>query len=288
MLAVRASFRLAMKGTSYRPIMGLTGHYRVHSCHLPFRPNSQVHLSSCFRPEFYRSLTTKAPRTPPSEHPDGSASLASDDESSDDYSSEDELSSDDESDEPEGMLPFGKRGASKLWLSKMRTYHRVMDVNKDGTVSWDDFQVMADKFSQLGHLDQQQQQEFAKQLRLVWEDNWGATDDPYCFITEESLVTSMQHVVNTPELCRKVHHFLPYLFKAVDYNSSGDISIDEYILLFKCLGLSEKNAVISFESIDSNNSGTITLDEFVRSGRDFFLSENENDPSQKFWGPLFG
>ena len=48
----------------------------------------------------------------------------------------------------------------------MRTYHRVMDVNKDGTVSWDDFKDMARKFAEIGHLDEVQQQEFVQQLKV--------------------------------------------------------------------------------------------------------------------------
>ena len=53
----------------------------------------------------------------------------------------------------------------------MRTYHRVMDVNKDGTVSWDDFKDMARKFAEIGHLDEVQQQEFAQQLKVRFLHN---------------------------------------------------------------------------------------------------------------------
>ena len=37
----------------------------------------------------------------------------------------------------------------------------------------------------------------------------------------------------------RVTLYLPHP-QAVDYNASGDISVDEYKLLFKCLGLSEE------------------------------------------------
>lgn len=223
----------------------------------------------------------KKPPTPPSSRPQPSSSSSS--SSSSDSDSDSSSSSDEEVD---GRKPFGKRGSSPIWLKKMRTYHRVMDVNKDGTVSWDDFKDMARKFAEIGHLDEQQQQEFIQQLKYVWENNWGASDDPYCFITEEALLTSMEHVVNTKDLAKKTDKFLPFLFNAVDYNASGDISIDEYKLLFKCLGLSEEDAVVSFNSIDVNGDGTITLDEFVAHGKDFFLTEDETRPSKFFWGPL--
>jgi len=225
----------------------------------------------------HSSSGVKKPPKPNQAQTSSSSSSSSSSDSDSDSSSDEEV---------DGRKPFGKRGGSAIWQRKMRTYHRVMDVNNDGTVSWDDFQEMARKFAELGHLSEQQQTEFAAQLKFIWENNWGASGDPYCFITEEALLTSMEHVVNTKDLARKTDKFLPYLFKAVDYNASDDISVDEYKLLFKCLGLSEEDAIVSFNSIDVNGDGTITLDEFVAHGKDFFLTEDETRPSKYFWGPL--
>jgi Ca2+-binding EF-hand superfamily protein len=75
-------------------------------------------------------------------------------------------------------------------------------------------------------------------------------------------------------------------FQAVDHDGSGEITVEEYKLFFKCLGLSEEDAVKSFNAIDTNGDGKLSLEEFVRLGKDFFLSEDDSKPSKHFWGPL--
>lgn len=96
----------------------------------------------------------------------------------------------------------------------------------------------------------------------------------------------MYHVMTDKDLKKKVHKFLPYLFQAVDKDSSGEISIEEYKLFFNCLGLTDKDAELSFKAIDKNNDGMLSIKEFVKLGRDFFLTENQKRVSRNFWGPL--
>ncbi len=72
----------------------------------------------------------------------------------------------------------------------------------------------------------------------------------------------------------------------MDHDGSGEISVEEYKLFFKCLGMSEAAATASFTALDANGDGKLSLEEFVRLGRDFFISEDEQRPSKLFWGPL--
>jgi Ca2+-binding EF-hand superfamily protein len=120
---------------------------------------------------------------------------------------------------------------------------------------------------------------------VTWESNWGAVD-PYNMVTVEQYLADMYHVMTDKALKKKVHKFLPYLFQAVDKDSSGEISIEEYKLFFVCLGLTERDAVMSFTAIDKNNDGMLSIKEFVKLGRDFFLTENPKRVSRNFWGPL--
>lgn len=48
----------------------------------------------------------------------------------------------------------------------MRTHHQVLDVNKDGVVSWDDFETLIVKFKELGHLTPQEVGKFTDALRV--------------------------------------------------------------------------------------------------------------------------
>lgn len=96
----------------------------------------------------------------------------------------------------------------------------------------------------------------------------------------------MHHVMTDKSLKKKVHKFLPFLFQAVDKDSSGEISIEEFKLFFQCLGLTDRDAAISFNAIDKNGDGMLSIKEFVKLGRDFFLTENPKRVSRNFWGPL--
>jgi hypothetical protein len=48
----------------------------------------------------------------------------------------------------------------------MRTFHGVIDVNKDGIVSYDDFFILAERFVTLGHLSENQEREFQDILQV--------------------------------------------------------------------------------------------------------------------------
>ncbi|XP_012281251.1 sarcoplasmic calcium-binding protein isoform X2 [Orussus abietinus] len=192
---------------------------------------------------------------------------------------------DEESDSDSDSEIEPKRAESSFWRRKMRTLHSHLDVNKDGVISYEDFMLLGERFANLGHLSPEAKKEFQKVLNDMWEEQWGEIS-PYNLIGVEQYLEEMHHVLNDESLKRKCHHFLPYLFKAVDKDQSGEISVEEFKLFFECLGLSNDHAVVSFSYIDTNEDGKISLKEFVKLGRDFFLTEDHTKPSKHFWGPL--
>ncbi|CAO1441032.1 unnamed protein product [Diamesa tonsa] len=174
---------------------------------------------------------------------------------------------------------------SSFWRQKMRTMHGIFDVNNDGVISYEDFMLLAQKFGDLGHLSQQQLEEFKNVLRITWVSNWGEVDQ-YNLITVEQYLADMHHTMTDKDLRKKVHNFLPFLFQAVDHDHSGEISITEFKLFFNCLGLTDKDAERSFVAIDKNSDGMLSIKEFVKIGRDFFHTEDTKKVSKNFWGPL--
>lgn len=55
----------------------------------------------------------------------------------------------------------------------MRTLHRILDVNHDGVVSFDDFSLLAKRFSDLGHLTSEVAAEFNDVIKHTWEEQFG-------------------------------------------------------------------------------------------------------------------
>ncbi|XP_060532816.1 sarcoplasmic calcium-binding protein [Cylas formicarius] len=180
---------------------------------------------------------------------------------------------------------IGKRGESEFWRRKMRTFHSLLDLNKDGVISFDDFKLLADRFVNLGHLSEKETQEFYALIQHLWERQWGEIS-PYNLVTVEKFLDNMHHTLNDKKLVRRAHSFLTYFFKAVDKDKSGEITVEEFKLFFDVLGLKEVDAVLAFSAIDSNGDGKISSKEFVKHGREFFLTEDEENISKYFWGPL--
>ncbi|VVC97058.1 unnamed protein product [Leptidea sinapis] len=151
---------------------------------------------------------------------------------------------------------------SEFWRRKMRTVHNILDVDKDGLISFNDFLLFSDRFKSLGNLDEEQAKEFTAIIKLTWEEQWGAID-PYNFVTVEQYLEDMHHVLSDKTLKHRAHRWLPYLFK----------------LFFKCLGLDNEHAAVAFAVIDTNG-------EFVNLGKEFFTTEDQSRVSKMFWGPL--
>lgn len=104
----------------------------------------------------------------------------------------------------------------------MRTLHGILDVNNDGVISYDDFKMLANKFSALGHLKPDAEKEFNEVLQRIWETQWGEIS-PYNLINAEQYLTEMHHAINDSDLRNKIHNFLPYLFKVNTKQNSNRI-----------------------------------------------------------------
>lgn len=191
----------------------------------------------------------------------------------------------------------------------MRTIHGILDINNDGVISYDDFKLLVNKFSSLGHLSEADCDEFHElitvslniyiyytkyyyyftifiyQLQKTWEEQWGEISQ-YNLVTAEQFLNEMRHRLNDKYQSKKIHLFLPYLFKAVDHDKSGFITLTEFKLFFNCLGLTNEDAAVSFAAIDKNGDGKLSIKEFVKLGRDYYFSEDEKRISKMFWGPL--
>lgn len=194
-----------------------------------------------------------------------------------DFSTESESDSD--------LEELGHRGESEFYRRKIRTFHNIIDVNKDGVISFHDMELLIERFIALGNISSDHINEVKDIIKQWWVKRWGEIS-PYTLITVEDYLEYMHHVLNDKELVRRAHSFIPYIFRAIDKDQSGAISLDEYKLFFQCLGLPEKDAILAFRTIDSNGDGKVTMKEFVKHGRDFFVTEDENRISKYFWGPL--
>lgn len=94
----------------------------------------------------------------------------------------------------------------------MRTLHSLLDINNDGVISYDDFQILAQNFVALGHLKPDAEKEFREVLKQTWEAQFGEIT-PYNLVNAEQYLAEIHNAVNDKGQRDRIHAFLPYLFK---------------------------------------------------------------------------
>jgi len=176
--------------------------------------------------------------------------------------------------------------ADKFIERKLKTYFKRIDFDKDGAITRNDFEGMADRFVASEKLDAARGADLKSKLVQVWEHYLKGVVSDGTKLTEPVFVETVKKQLHSPKLKEALAGPLPIFFSAVDANADGKIQKDEFALFFQILGIDPALAKDSFHAIDTNHDGDISLDEFVTAGTDFFTSEDEKSPSQYFWGPL--
>lgn len=146
------------------------------------------------------------------------------------------------------MTLFWFQGESEFYRRKIRTFHNIIDVNKDGVISFHDMELLMERFISLGNISSEQIHEvkdlikvrgqiltlksnhwqrnnlyfqsnieininwFRHGFQQWWVKRWGEIS-PYTLITVEDYLEYMHHVLNDKELVRRAHSFIPYIFR---------------------------------------------------------------------------
>ncbi len=79
---------------------------------------------------------------------------------------------------------------------------------------------------------------------------------------------------------------LEMMFKAIDLNGDGIISLPEWKIYYKAMGIpDEKEAEKSFKIVDLNGDGDMSLEEYITGAFDFLYNQ-EDSVNKNFLGPL--
>jgi len=167
-----------------------------------------------------------------------------------------------------------------IWKQKIRTLHARLDLNRDGSVTWDDFKVFADRFVIEGGATVEQgdkiEKIFLKMYNQYFADtiaNGPLTADAYV----EALMKQGKIAIS-----KTVFEISSPFFDVIDTNNDGQISQKEYRVYYKVLGLDQQCADKSFKDVVKDENGLISRAEYMAAVDDFFCSEKPSN----FWGPL--
>ena len=113
-------------------------------------------------------------------------------------------------------------------------------------------------------------------------DSVELTDDTKQF-TYEEFKTRHANIDNLLEINNTLFRTM---FNCLDINGDVVVSMNEWELHYKCMGIDPKHAKASFEAMDTNGDGVVSLEEFTAYHVEFFSSTDNKLNSAILYGPL--
>ena len=168
-----------------------------------------------------------------------------------------------------------------FWNKKLDRAIRVRDVDKDGVITRKDFELVAQRYKDLGGVSGEQLQRVQECLMKMC-DSVGLTDDTKQF-TYEEFKRRHAHVDNQLGTTNTIFRTM---FNCLDINGDGVVSMNEWELHYKCMGIDPKHAKASFEAMDTNGDGVVSLEEFTAYHVEFFSTTENKLNSAILYGPL--
>ena len=173
-------------------------------------------------------------------------------------------------------------------LRKLKTAFTRFDVDKDGFISKEDFELMAKRMNKLGNATAEQAAACHTSFMQV-ADFFGYKHGER--LPREQAAEDMHEVMlklsfeEQRSLCDKFYY---PIFDAVDSNGDGHIPFEEYKVYAKTIApdLTDEDKVKSFNLIDANKDGEISREEFLDAAYEYFYSFEENELTEAFYGPL--
>ena len=163
-----------------------------------------------------------------------------------------------------------------------------LDINKDGHISREDFELMGKKLAEYSGTTGEKAEATTEEFLKV-ADAFNMKAGVKIPLEEAAKKASESLLSMSPEekkaLLNDTHNLL---FDAIDTNKDGHISVKELEVYFKVIapGTSEDEIAHSFDTIDTDKNGEISREEFMAAARDFFHGVEETELSEVFFGHL--
>lgn len=171
---------------------------------------------------------------------------------------------------------------------KMRTRTKRMDINKDGFISREDYELMSKRFAEYSRMTEQEAEDtYTEFMKIADALNFKPgikipLELAARQITDQALTMSAEQ--------RKVLLYDQHnmLFDIFDTNKDGHISQQEFKVYFQVMAPSTPDEAVtySFNVLDANKDGKISRGEFLTAAEDFFLGLEETEVSRVFMGEL--
>ena len=170
---------------------------------------------------------------------------------------------------------------NEYWRKNYYKELSTRDANKDGFLAREDFDIIIQRYRDLGKTDE-------KRLAKLYE-TFEDMMESLGILDYGTKLTYEQVMEITGKNGAKYEDFVKCLtasFEVIDSDDNGVISYDEWENYYKALGIDTKYARASFDAMDTDGDGVISKDEFVAYNKEFYFSVDDNLKSSIMYGPL--
>ena len=163
-----------------------------------------------------------------------------------------------------------------------------LDINKDGYISREDFELMGKKVAEHSEM-KGEQAEATKNTFLKIADVLNLKSGVKIPLEEAAKKANeslwLVSLAERDAVLRDTHNLL---FDAIDTDKNGHISAKEFKVYMSIFapGTTEAEIDHSFDTIDTNKDGKISREEFIAAAEDFILGVEETEVSKVFLGRL--
>jgi len=171
-----------------------------------------------------------------------------------------------------------------FWERKMRSYFRVLDVDKDSVLTMKDFERLADRYVEIGKLDEVKAKQVRRKIQKIWLDYFekDAKNGQMNEIEFVEAIRAREALIF--ETAMQVHGLY---FDLMDLSGDGFVQKDEFQIFHKVFSIdNEKQTAECFKSLDTDGDGQLSYEEFTHAGYEYFGSGDESLPSKYLYGPL--
>jgi Ca2+-binding EF-hand superfamily protein len=179
------------------------------------------------------------------------------------------------------LTEFQKRKIANLFA--------VHDLNHDGALERSDYVEYTRRFAGkrgLGPGSSQYDELLAQFLGF-----WGmleqlADNNQDKRVTQREWFACFDQLLSSPDSAEQLRPIGEAVFRMLDRNGDGRVTLEEYTWLYSSGGLDPTLAADSFKKLDTDHDGRITTTELSARLLEFFMSDSPNAPGTWLFGPV--
>ncbi len=176
---------------------------------------------------------------------------------------------------------------TELQTKKWTRLFQVYDVDGNGTITQEDFELIFQNLAKFRNLEANTPQ--SDQLHAKYMEGWelvkkNADKDNDGKVQLEEWLEHAARLIHDESMYQTIVGFVNQLFDLLDLDGNGVITIKEYKTILSSWHVSEDLAAETFPKLDLNGDGHISKEEFMELARQFHASDDPQAPGNWFLG----